>query len=107
MYCLEAERVVTNDDVVRFENRFLQLQPQRNQQSGAGARLTAQQARDGELRVVHQDRMAAFELLVRPHPRGPLSRSPQGAAATAAIPTFPPPRTRFSLLPQGDISIGR
>ena len=30
VFCLEAERVVSNDLVVRFENRFLQLKPKRN-----------------------------------------------------------------------------
>ena len=29
VFCLEAERVVSNDLVVRFENRFLQLKPKR------------------------------------------------------------------------------
>ena len=52
VFCLEAERVVSNDLVVRFENRFLQLKPKRNQDVGAGARVTVQQAREGELRVV-------------------------------------------------------
>ena len=70
VFCLEAERVVSNDWVVRFENRFLQLKPKRNQDLGAGARVTVQQARGGELRVVHQDREVAFELLARPQPHG-------------------------------------
>ena len=52
VFCLEAERVVSNDLVVRFENRFLQLQPKRNQALGAGGRVTVQQAREGELQVV-------------------------------------------------------
>ena len=39
VFCLEAERVVSNDLVVRFENCFLQLKPRRNQDVGAGARV--------------------------------------------------------------------
>lgn len=69
IFCLEAERVVSNDRVIRFENRFLQLQPKRNQGLGAGARVIVQQAREGELRVVCQDREVAFERIARPWPK--------------------------------------
>ena len=48
VFCLEDKRAVSNDLVVRFENRFLQLKPKRNQGLGAGVRVTAGQARDGE-----------------------------------------------------------
>ncbi len=44
VFCLEQERVVSNDWVVRCENRFLQLQPKRNQNLGPGATVTVQQA---------------------------------------------------------------
>ena len=43
VFCFEYERVVSNDRVVRFENRCLQLKPKRNQGVGAGARVTVQQ----------------------------------------------------------------
>ena len=69
VFCLEAERVVSNDLVVRFENRFLQLKPQRNQALGAGARVTVQQAREAELQVVYEGRAVAFEEIVRPQPK--------------------------------------
>ena len=70
VFCLEAERVVSNDLVVRFENRFLQLKPRRNQDVGAGARVTVQQAREGELQVVYEggDKVA-FEEIARPQPK--------------------------------------
>ena len=45
VFCLEAERVVSNDLVVRFENRFLQLKPKRNQGLGAGGRHRTASAR--------------------------------------------------------------
>ena len=69
VFCLEAERVVSNDLVVRFENRFLQLKPKRNQGLGAGGRVTVQQAREGELQVVYESRAVAFEEIVRPQPK--------------------------------------
>lgn len=77
VFCLEAERVVSNDLVVRFENRFLQLKPQRNQDLGAGGRVTVQQAREGELQVVHEGRKVAFEEIMRPQPQsGPAKQRP-------------------------------
>lgn len=69
VFCLEGERVVSNDLVVRFENRFLQLKPQRNQALGAGARVTVQQAREGELRVVFEGRTVAFDEIAKPLPK--------------------------------------
>ena len=70
VFCLESERVVSNDLVVCFENRFLQLKPRRNQDVGAGTRVTVQQAREGELRVVCEgDRKVAFEEIARPRPK--------------------------------------
>ena len=71
VFCLEAERVVSNDLVVRFENRFLQLKPKRNQALGAGARVTVQQAREGELQVLYEGRAVALEEIVRPRPKPP------------------------------------
>jgi transposase len=66
VFCLEAERVVSNDFVVRFANRFLQLKPKRNQGLGAGARVTLQQAREGELRVVSDGRAVLFDEISEP-----------------------------------------
>ena len=70
VFCLEAERVVSNDLVVRFENRFLQLKAKRNQSLGAGARVTLEQSRDGELRIRFEGRAVAFDEIGRPPPKG-------------------------------------
>ena len=67
--CLEAERVVSGDRVVRFENRFLQLKPKRNHALGTGARVIVQQAREGQLQVLSEDRAVAFEEIARPAPK--------------------------------------
>ena len=68
---MEAERRVSNDLVVRFENRFLQLKAKRNQGLGAGARVTVPEGRDGELRARSEGRAVAFEKIVKPQPKGP------------------------------------
>ncbi len=70
VFCLETERRVSNDLVVRFENRFLQLKPKRNQSLGAGGRVKVQQGRDGELRVRFEGRAVGFEEIDRPQPKG-------------------------------------
>ncbi len=62
--------MVYNDLVVRFENLFLQLKPRRNQYVAAGGRVTVQQAREGELRVVCEGGVkVAFEEIARPQPK--------------------------------------
>ncbi len=61
--------MVSNDLVIRFENRFLQLKPKRNQALGAGAGVTVQQAREGELQVVYEGRAVAFEEILQPQPK--------------------------------------
>ena len=79
VFCLEAERVVSNDRVVRFENRFLQLKP-RNQA------LESVQAREGELQVVCA---VAFEEIARPQPK-PHPEPQQRAARQRQKPSAPP-----------------
>ena len=85
MFCLEAERVVSNDWVVRFENRFLQLQPKRNQGLGAAARVTLEQARDGELRVRFQGSTVPFDEIPKPQ----LQPCPQPQPRVAPRPSKP------------------
>jgi transposase len=66
VFCLEHERVVSRDRVVRYENRWLQLRVRRNQAVGPGTRVTVQQWRDGSLYVVHEGREITFEEIVQP-----------------------------------------
>ena len=96
VFCLEAERVVSNDLVVRFENRFLQLKPKRNQALGAGAGVTVQQAREGELQVVYGGRAVAFEEIARPQPKTPPAQR-RTAAATRKPAANHPWRQSMSL----------
>ena len=87
MFCLEAERVVSNDLVVRFENRFLQLKAKRNQSLGSGARVRVQQGRDGELRVEFEGRAVGFDEIGRPAAKGreaPQQRAERQARKPAA-----------------------
>jgi transposase len=69
VFCLEQERVVSRDFVVRFENRWLQLQVRRNQPVWAGTRVQLEQWRDGSLHVAHEGRQISFEEIAQPAPR--------------------------------------
>ncbi len=78
VFCLEYERVVSNDQVVRFENRCLQLKPKRNQGVGAGARVTVQQGRDESLQVRFEGHEIEHEVIATPTPRLRTKPAPQG-----------------------------
>ena len=69
VFCLEQERVVSRDLVVRYENRWLQLAVKRNQAVGPGTRVQIQQWRDGSLHIAHEGREIAFEQIAEPAPQ--------------------------------------
>ena len=82
VFCLEQERVVGADLVVRFENRFLQLQLKRNQPVWPGTRVTVRQWRDGAMEVWHEGVCLRHEELAeRPAkpPRPPVTGGGRGA----------------------------
>ncbi len=68
VFCLEHERVLSNDWVVRFQNRFLPLQPTRRQGVAPGTRVRLEQARDGALRVMFADQEIRFVEIAKPWP---------------------------------------
>lgn len=69
VFCLEQERVVSRDFVVRYENRWLQLKVRRNQPVGAGTLVRVEQWRDGSLHVAHEGRQIRFEEIAQPAPQ--------------------------------------
>ena len=76
VFCLEAERVVAADMVVRFENRYLQLEVKRNQPVWPKTRVQLRQWRDGSVEVHHEGvRLRHRELESKPEkpaaPPGP------------------------------------
>lgn len=69
VFCLEQERVVSRDFVVRYENRWLQLKVRRNQPVWPGTRVRLEQWRDGSLHVAHEGREISFEEIAQPEPK--------------------------------------
>lgn len=80
VFCLEQERKVSRDRVVRFENRWLQLELRRNQPVGPGTRVTVEQWRDGSLHVSHEGVELAFTEIERTAPQPPPKRAAPRAA---------------------------
>lgn len=58
IFCLECERVVSNDGVVRYTNRLLQLEAG---QVSAGISVLVQERRDGSLRLVRKGRALQWQ----------------------------------------------
>ena len=70
VFCLEQERVVGNDWVVRYESRLLQIERQPKVYVPAGSTIVVQQGRDGSLRLVYQGRQLVWREIeqVAPQP---------------------------------------
>lgn len=56
VFCLEHTRVVSNDFVVQFGRRALQLSRSVRGRVPAGSKVTVRESRDGSLRVIHVSR---------------------------------------------------
>lgn len=77
VFCLEEERVVSRDWVVRYQHRWLQLEVKRNQRVGAGTRVRVEQWRDGSLHVRHDGREIAFKEIAQPAPKAKPKAAPK------------------------------
>ena len=95
VFCLEQERVVSRDAVVRYENRWLQLRPRRNQMLGAGTRVTVQQWREGSLHVEHEGREIGYEEIAAAAPKPAPARA-QTRPAVRVKPKANHPWKRFA-----------
>ena len=68
IFCLEEERSLTADWIVRFANQFYQLQPARKNQPARG-KILVQRYLDGSLHFRYQERELIYTLLPeRPQP---------------------------------------
>jgi hypothetical protein len=67
IFCLEQERVISNDWVIHYEGRLLQLE----RQSGyapAGQKVTIREARDGSLKLYYRGQEMAWKEIPSPTP---------------------------------------
>ncbi|MGH7446328.1 MAG: ISNCY family transposase [Longimicrobiales bacterium] len=56
VFCLEHTRTVSNDFVVQFGRRSLQLNPSVRGRVAAGSKVVVRESREGEVRVIHVNR---------------------------------------------------
>jgi transposase len=89
IFCLEEERVVSADWVVRFENQFYQLQPPRKALAGKG-RVRVQRYLNGELHFRYGQQELRYTLL--PERPQPLSKAKQVKQRRDGVKPYVPPR---------------
>jgi transposase len=69
IFCLETERQIGNDWVVRYQGRYLQLLPQSRRYGPTRAKALVCEWADGSLEVYYRDEKMKFEELPGPRPR--------------------------------------
>ncbi len=68
IFCLEQERVISNDWVIQYEGRLLQLERQ-SRYAPAGQKVTIREARDGRLKLYYRQQEMAWKEIPAPAPK--------------------------------------
>ena len=89
IFCLEEERTVSADWVVRFANQFYQLQPPRKAKPATG-RIRVQRYLNGELHFRYGQQELRYTLL--PERPQPLSKAKQTKQRRNGVKPYVPPR---------------
>lgn len=89
IFCLEEERTISADWVVRFENQFYQLQPPRKALAGKG-RVRVQRYLNGELHFRYGQQELRYTLL--PERPQPLSKAKKPKQSGNGVRPYVPPR---------------
>jgi hypothetical protein len=66
IFRLESERAVSEDGVVRYDNRYFQLEPQRHQPASARGKVLVCQGRHGEITIEYRGRELRFQQIAAP-----------------------------------------
>ncbi len=91
IFCLEEERTLTADWIVRFENQFYQLRPLRKTQL-ARAKVLVRRYLNGELHFSYDERDLVYTLLPeRPKPKTVVKRKNKKHGAAALMEHYVPP----------------
>ena len=85
IFRLERERTISDDWVVRYDNRFFQLEPESRNYAPARGKVVVCEAREGSLAIEYRGRTVPWrEIAVPVPPRVPQAR-PRSELATASI----------------------
>jgi transposase len=92
IFRLESVRTISDDWVVRYENRFFQLEPQSRHYAPAKGQVLVCEGREGKLAIEYRGRALRWqEIAPPPRPRGedPIAPHP---ARTAQVPRWGKPK---------------
>ena len=66
IFCLERERTISEDWVVRYENRFFQLQPESRNYAPAKAKVVVWERPDGQMGIEYRGRAVQWREIAAP-----------------------------------------
>jgi transposase len=88
VFCLEEDRVVSEDWVVRYKNRLLQLARQSQHWAPSRSRVLVRENEAGQIQISYRDQALPFREVQR---RGSTARSEERGAAPSPAPPSPKP----------------
>ena len=98
IFRLEYERVISNDWVVRYENRWLQIQRE-SRYAPAGTRVTVSVGRQGDVKLYYRGRSVAWEEIPAPLPKqlaAPVKAEPIEIRKRATAPAVAHPWKKYA-----------
>jgi transposase len=91
IFCIEEERTLTADWIVRFENQFYQLQPARKTEVAKG-KVRVRRYLNGELHFSYGERELLYTLLPeRPKPKAAVNKKKKRRAGPTLMEQYVPP----------------
>jgi len=96
VFCSEETRTISNDWVVRYRNRLLQITPQSNLPP-ARMKVMVQEHLDGSIHMVYRGREVRFEEIRKRPPTIPCSKTRTSEPAKTYVPPSDHPWRRFNL----------
>ena len=93
IFCLESERVIGKDWVVRYENRFFQVEGESWHYAPASGKVLVCEGRDGSLAIEYRGHRLRWSEIPAPAKPGASERKP--AAERSVAPTRPTARRRW------------
>jgi hypothetical protein len=103
--CLEQKRVVSNDWVVRYQNRWSQISQASSRHVPAGAKVTVREQEDGRLCLVYGERRLEWEE-IPPPPAKPKASALKVRRPAAMRPAADHPWRRTCLSPKAKPATG-
>lgn len=81
VFRLERERTISDDWVVRYDNRFFQLEPESRNYAPARGKVVVCEAREGSLAIEYRGRAVRWREIAAPVPPRVVEAPPRSAAA--------------------------